>query len=343
MNAARKIIGALVLFLIAIPVLVAVIWAVGVTKAAVSPEFISDFPREVIAEIPDDLEAIVKEAKDPANISDENTRAWFEAVSKAGISPKEILDRTGLSDWMEQELAGALREVGEILRGQREPKPVMIDLRPLKEALDSDLWDVYLAEVLRNLPPCDEQGINRWMELRDFGYRDIKIPACRPDMDVAGVVLKNERMKAIEKMPNDIQLFEDVQFMPFGVSKTVVWLSYLLFLLPLLFVFLGALIAGTSASGFFRWFGASIFVGGSISFVLSFFAGHITQWAIHSAQFSHAEEWSSELGVLVLSKVQWIPTMIVDKLFSPVTLIGGIVCLVGIFFFFLSVPFRKTS
>jgi hypothetical protein len=52
MNAARKTIGALIIIIFGLPTLFAMIWAVGLIRATVSPEFMSDLPREIIAEVP---------------------------------------------------------------------------------------------------------------------------------------------------------------------------------------------------------------------------------------------------------------------------------------------------
>ena len=341
MKPVRKIIGALIILLLAIPMLVTIIWTVGVTKAAVSPELISDLPREIIAELPGYLDEVIKEAQDVTVIEDEETRAWFEALSKVKMTPKELMKKVGITDWMEQELSQSLREIGEILRGQREPDPVMINMRPLKQALDNEEIDLYLLEVLQNLPPCDEEGTDRGLELRDGEPHDFSLPACRPNMDVARVVLQNQRMEAIQEMPDEVEIFEGVRFMSFGFSKTVVWLSYLLFLLPLIFLFLGSIIGGTSTAGFFRWFGVSTFAGGLIPLTISLFAENITKWAIRFAPYSHTDEWSSELGLLVLDKIDWIPILVVEKLFSPVTMVAAIVCVIGVILFTLSFPFRK--
>ena len=48
MNSLRKIIGVFIMLFFALPLLFGIIWAVGTTKAVVSPEFLSDMPREII-------------------------------------------------------------------------------------------------------------------------------------------------------------------------------------------------------------------------------------------------------------------------------------------------------
>ena len=52
MDVVRKSIGVLIIIFIGIPVLFGVIWAVGVTRAVISPEFLSDLPQEIIQKIP---------------------------------------------------------------------------------------------------------------------------------------------------------------------------------------------------------------------------------------------------------------------------------------------------
>jgi len=48
---------------IGLPILFAVIWAVGITRAAVSPELVSDLPKEIIEEVPSIVEEVFEEAK----------------------------------------------------------------------------------------------------------------------------------------------------------------------------------------------------------------------------------------------------------------------------------------
>jgi len=53
MNGIRKVIGLLIIIFIGVPVLISIIWAVGITRAVVSPEFLSEMPREIITKIPE--------------------------------------------------------------------------------------------------------------------------------------------------------------------------------------------------------------------------------------------------------------------------------------------------
>ena len=341
MSTARKIIGLLIIIFVALPILVGVIWTVGVTQAAVSPELISDLPREIISEVPFIIDEVFQEGQDSSVISDRKTRAWFEAASKVEMKPKELLSRTGITDWMEGELSRALGDIGEILRGQREPDPVVFDMRPLKTALRSEEIDLYILKVLDNLPPCDEEGLKDWADMEDRNLSDLSLPPCQPDPELARAVIQGERLRMLEEMEDEIEIFEGVRFMPFHFSNAVVWLSFFLFLVPIVFLFLGSIIGGTGAAGFCRWFGLSTLFGGLIPLGMSLFVEHITKWAIRFAPYSYSDEWSSEIGHLILEKIGWIPLQIVDQIFSPVACVAGVVCIIGVFFFAISFPLGK--
>ena len=105
MTVVRKIIALLIIALIGLPILFGVVWVVGLKKATVSSEFISELPQEIIREIPDIAEAIFEEGQDERVIRDENTRAWFQAAAEAGVSPKQMMADIVLLDWLEYELA----------------------------------------------------------------------------------------------------------------------------------------------------------------------------------------------------------------------------------------------
>lgn len=336
MTAARKIISLLIIIFLGLPALFGVIWVVGLTKASVSPEFVSDLPREIIADIPDLANEIFQEAQDENVISDENTRAWFQAVAKAGVTPKEFMAQIGLLDWLENELSESLEEVGEVLRGERRPRKIVFDLRPLKNILLREDIDLYLMRILENLPPCNAEEERAWLQAAEWDRGMEGLPACRPDLEIAKEVMHYGKFEAVEEMPEEFEILEDVHFLPFGVSRTIILFSYFLFLFPAFFIFIGALIAATSPASFFRWSGVSVFIGGLPALILSFFAKEISLWAIRFAPYSRTEEWSTELSDLVLEKLSWIPMTIVDHLFSPVIVVAGVVCIVGVVLFALS-------
>ena len=343
MIAVRKIIAILIIAFIGLPILFCVIWVVGLTKATVSSEFISDLPQEIIREIPDIAQEIFEEGQDEKVIRDENTRAWFLAAEKAGVSPKQFLADIGLLDWLKYELSDSLDEVGEILRGERRARPITIDLRPLKDILMRDEIDQYLMQVLEELPPCDEEGEREWQQICRWGLDDRELPACRPDMEVAREALIEWRMDAVSEMENEVEIFEDVEFIPFGLSRFLTVISSFLFVFPALFIFIGSLIAATSPASFFRWCGISTFIGALPALLLAFFVKYISLWGLKIAPFYSSDwgSWSPELQELILDKTSWIPMRIIDQIFSPVVTVAAIVCVLGIVLFAISLMVRN--
>jgi len=347
MNIARRFIGLILIVLFGLPTLFGIIWAVGMIKASVSPEFLTELPRKIIADIPRTAGEIFREALDEQYIGDSATRAWFQAAAKTGISPRELMEKTGLLDWMSGELSDSLKQVGRVLRGERRPRPIVIDLRPLKEALLNPEVDLFLEKTLENLPPCDERGQKAWSDLATEGLRHHELPACRPDPTAAKAALSEARARALNDMDNEIEVFDEgVRYMPFlplGLSRTLALLSYFLFIIPAAFIFLGALIAASSPAGFCRWSGTSFLVGGIPALLLSLFTKYLSLWALQAAPFSWHDRWASDLGDLVLDKVRWIPERIIDQLFSPVVWVALFVCLVGVVFIAVSFSVRDKA
>ena len=346
MKVARMIIGLFIIIFLGLPSLFGVVWAVGLIRASVNPEFISDLPREIIKEVPKITDDIFRAAQDKDVIGDENTRAWFQAAAKTGISPRDLMDKIGLMSWLENELSKSLTEIGQILRGERRPRPIWIDLQPLKNAFLNPEFDNFLRATLQNLPPCDQQGDQRWQKYASRTYDRHGWPACRPSLIGAEDVIRAERMEAVNDIPNEIDVFEDVRalrFFPFGFTRTIHLLSYLLFLIPAAFIFLGALIAASSPSSFFKWSGVSVFLGSLPVLLIALFAKNLSLWAIRFGSFSWHDRWSTELSDLVMDKLGWIPSRIIDVLLSPVIAVAAVVCVIGIVLFAVSFSVRNNS
>lgn len=343
MTTVRKIIAAFIIAFIGLPILFGVIWVVGLTKATVSSEFLSDLPQEIIQEIPEIAEEIFEEGKDERVIRDDNTRAWFQAAADAGVSPKQLMDEIGLLDWLEYELSESLDEVGEVLRGERRPRPITLNLRPLKNILMRDEIDSYFLRILEELPPCDDEGERQWVQIGRWGLEDYELPACRPDTEVAREALTEWRMDLIDEMDNEVEIFENVEFIPFGMSRFLTFLSSFLFVFPALFIFIGSLIAATSPASFFRWSGVSTFLGALPALLLAFFVKHVSLWGLKIAPFYSSEwdRWSPELEELIFEKISWIPMRIIDQVFSPVVTVAAIVCVLGIVLFAISLMVRN--
>jgi hypothetical protein len=346
MDAVRKIIGLAIIAFFGLPILFGMIWAVGLIKATVSSEFLTDLPRQVISEVPAAADAIFRDAQNEDFISDANTRAWFQAASKAGMPPSELMAKTGLNEWLTGELSGSLRQAGRVLRGEVRPRPIVIDLQPLKQALLSPEVERYLEATLNNLPPCDEQGLKSWMEVAASGPGHQKLPACRPDPEASQAALAAARTKIVDGIPDNVEVFRDVRHFPafpLGVSRTITLLSFLLFLIPAAFIFLGAVIADSTPAGFLRWSGASILIGGIPALLLALAVKYFSLWGLASGALTWHEHRTSELADLVFDKLRHIPESVINQLFSPVILVAAMVCVAGVVMFALSYSARKTS
>jgi hypothetical protein len=343
MNAVRKIIGLFLIIFIGLPTLFGIVWAVGMMRATVSAEFLTELPRKIIADLPDKTDQIFRDGQKEEFISDKNTRAWFQAMAKTGISPRELMEKTGLLEWMRGELSGSIEQLGLTLRGERRPKPIVIDLQPLKAALLSPEMDRFIDEMLKNLPPCDEQGLEAWTEIAAQGRAHRELPACVPDPTVAKAVILNERAKAVNNIDNELELMSNVHDyprFPFNLSQTVTFITYFLFLIPAVFIFLGALIGASSPAGVFRWSGISVIAGSVPALLLALTAKYFSSWLIKAGPHSWHGHWNSELAELVFDKMRWIPMRIVDQLFSPVVGVALIVGVAGIVLYALSFSVR---
>jgi len=342
MNTARKIIGLLLIIFIGLPTLFGIVWAVGMIKAAVSPEFLSDLPREIIAELPETADEIFRDARSEQFITDDQTRAWFDAAAKSGISPRELLEKTGLMAWIQDEVSDSLRQFGLVLKGERRPRPISINLRPLKSAILHPEMERFLLETLNQLPPCDEQGMKAWVDVATSGSSR-SLPACRPDPAAAKEALLHARSRLVEHIDDEFEVIETsyhFPVVPFGFSRMVSYLSYLLFLIPAAFIFLGAVIGAASPAGIFRWSGISVLAGGFPALLLSLGTKYISLWAIRAWPQGWYEAWPTELGDLVMDKLSWIPMRVVDQLFTPVIGVAAVVCVVGIVLYALSFTVR---
>ena len=340
----RKIGGALILILFGIPVLFGVIWAVGLVRASVSAEVLSDLPREIIADIPRTADEVFLAVQDAKYEGDPEVRAWFQAAAKTGTSPRELMEKTGILSWMEGELAESLRRMGRMLRGETPLREMSIDMRPLKQALLHPEMDKFLIGTLANLPPCDEQGLKAWLSIKDKSDIRRNLPACRPDLPLANDVLLLKKSRAVADIDDSVEIFSNVRSFPFqrfGVAKAVAIGSYFLFLIPALIIFLGVMIAAQSTSGRLTWSGASVLAGSLPVLILAFGLKTFTRWAFGGGGFAWGRAWASDLDRLVLDKLSWIPARVAEAFFSPVVWTAAVVALMGVVLLALAASARS--
>jgi len=339
----RKIIGLLVIVFIGIPTLFGIIWAVGMTRAAVSPELISDLPQEIINEAPYVVDDMYKAMQQKGAMSDDNAREWLDAARKSGFSPRDLMKDIGLLDWLKNELSHSLQKVGEMLRGEIPAETIVLDLRPLKRSLQHEGIEREFMNILDQLPPCtdDQQEIWNGTVLDRYHDHDRSIPACKPDPETIRDSLRTMRQDIDEDIPDEVDLFEDADFFPRGISisKSVVSLTYLLFLIPIAFIALGSIIAATSKTGFLRWSGISTVLGGLSALLLALFAKNVTNLFLYDFPYDYSGHIPFDIREIIFENLSGIFNVVFDKLFSPVIAVAGTVCVVGVILFALSYAF----
>jgi hypothetical protein len=342
MNQTRTILGLLIMIFFAMPILFGIIWAVGLTQAVVSPKMLNELPREIIAEIPDLMDGILLAAKDEKVEFDPNTRTWLTAIAGVATTPRELLKETGLNDWLEKELSGTLRTVGEILNGKTEAREVWLDLRPLKQALNHPAMERYFVQVVENLPVCTPEQGKSWQQEVQGPANNNELPPCRPEAVTSIDTVTSIRGNITRDIPDQVNFFKNSRF-PYhrvNIAKTVMSFTYLLFLLPAVFILVGALIAARCKSHFFRWSGAVTMIGGGLALGLSTLVKQIVPWSMNfkPGQYSsHWMHWNDVLG----DQLGGIFQIFSRHLVAPVITVAGAVCVVGLLLFAFSFTFTR--
>jgi len=346
MKSLRKVIGLLIILLFGLPTLFGIIWAVGLTRAAVSPELLSDMPQEVIEQVPAIVEDVFEAARHDNQIEDVEAREWLRAADRAGISPRQLLEDSGIGSWLRKELWDTTTEIGQILRGEIDYKSVFLDFRPLKEAFRHETMARAFEQVVENLPPCDPDQTEIWKRNASFEDFAEELPPCRPEGEAVRAAWGQVVTEITRDIPDEVEIFEDFEGFPRGipVSKTVISLTYLLFIIPAAFILIGSLIAATSKNSFFRWSGISTLLGALPALGLALLARQIPPYYMNHVSHPHWwDNWqySGDVPVAVLDRLSGVFGIILDNLFTPVVAVAGAVCVVGIILFALSFAFTQ--
>jgi len=338
MSTFRKIIGVFIMIFFAIPILFGVIWAVGLTRAVVSPEFLSDMPQEIIAQVPEVIDQTLKAAEDEEFHLKQNTREWIKAIRQTKTTPRAVLEETGLFKWMQNELTVFFQELGEMLRGEKEIRALKLDMKPLKQAINHPVLDRYVTEVVSGLPPCDIGQLPDWQDVKWQRGFFTSIPPCQPDPAVVGLALASWRSQMGTEIPDEIDTFNKCNNFPrgFRTAQVMISLTYLLFLIPIVIIVIGSLIGAGSRQGFFQWFGLTTIIGGLCALGAGLLAQKFVSLATDWFPFEYSHRFSVEFQNVVLGKMGGIWTSVTDRLFPPVVAVAGVVCIVGLVIFALS-------
>ncbi len=355
MNGIRKVIGLLIIIFIGVPVLIGIIWAVGVTRAVVSPEFLSEMPREIITKIPDLLQETLDAVDREDVIRDEEARQWVRAMADAETTPNELLEKIGIMDWLNTELSRSLDDIGQILRGKMRRRPVILDMRPLKTALRHEGIDLYLKEILGKLPKCTDDQTRQWVEAmaEEIPFRHDTPPACQPpDLVKAVETLRAAWIDEVDEIPDEVDLIEADEWAfstrhGINITHLMVSLTYLLFFFPAVILLVASLIGTSSGPGIIRWVGISTLIGGALAFGLSKLVGKLVLWGIGVGpigySYSDVHFPFEEVGEIFVEKMGDIILLVTDHLFSTVNTVAGTVCIVGIVLIALSYLVRRDT
>lgn len=336
MSTVRKVIAVLLAVFLTVPLLFGIIWCTGMTRVALSPELFADLPKTIMEQMPGVVEELFAAARRSDIDIDPDTRAWLKAADQARMRPSEVLVKSGISRWLEEQLSASLKKVGKVLGGEIPPQEVTLDMRPLKQALTSEVFTAYLREVLLALPQCSAEEMQVWQEIYQDQGRRHEWPACRPTPELADQVLAAMQRNIQRDIPDEVQMMEHFD-MPPGMSwpHGIIQMSYLLFLIPALFVFLTALIGGGDRVGFFRWSGVLTFIGGVLGWLSSIGVAKLVVWAIHVAPYRYSH-YAHSMKQLAFEKTSQLGGLVIKRLFSPVADVSQVVIIVGIVLFALS-------
>ncbi|MGE5342661.1 MAG: hypothetical protein ACM3SY_14395 [Candidatus Omnitrophota bacterium] len=336
MSGFRKVIAVLLIMFIGIPVLIGIVWAVGVTRAIVAPGFLSEFPRELAEKIPTAMDETIVEINRGEISADEHTRIWAKAISEVKPTPGEIFKQIGISSWMKNDLAQSLDQVGAILRGESKPRVVNLNLIPLKTAIRSEALTNYFKEVLKKLPPCTPEQANEWAKVLETGTSHRELPPCQPpDIDQAVNVMRNEIFHEQADMNDQVDLLK-IDNPNFSRRKAVdiaaflKSLTFFLFLIPAVMLFLFALIATTKGTGILRWMGVSSLIGGALAFATARLSLQAIEAGTCGGVHFSSHHHMNYLERIFTHKSGDIIYSFLSRLFSSVDKVSGAVCIVGI-------------
>jgi len=348
MNTFRKIIALIVIIFIIVPLMFGIVWTVGLTKAFLSPELYSKVPQILISETPEIADSILEDLKERdfnrifiiekngSRIYSEDSKKWFEAIKKADISAKEIMKNSGITSWLENELSESLYKISEILKGKVQTHDVYLDMEQLKNAIKSDYLKSSFLKVIKKLPQCSEDNLEKWKQIYDWEDIDRELPACRPDNEeISRHVINKILNDAAKDIPTEVTLIQLDQDYPVGlnISKVANTFSYFIFIIPFIFIALSSIIADSTKIGFLRWFGGTTLVSGLIPLLFAKFVNSIFDFSDNILKF---HVYQDEINTIFQEKINYLINLIISHVFDPVIKVAGVVTIIGLIIFAIS-------
>lgn len=329
------------LCLIGLLVLIPAIIAVGTVRTAISAEYLSDIPREVIKQLPSLADETFKAAQEPGAMTDPNSKMWVDALAKAKLKPSELLKKLGIDDWLKNQLDVVLKGIGDLMRGKGKATDIVLDNRPLKKALTGEAFRSYLQSVLVNLPACDPLAVQDWQNAINAGDSKKPLKACNPGPQAVTMIVSRVST-SMSELPDQKVIVKKEDFPPtYGVNKFASSLIWLVFLLPFVLIAFGAVMGGTGGRGILRWMGVPLLFGGAIplfgawamkSVALGWIKLDPSYWKV-GAQTPY---WTEKADKIVIAKATALIERAATPLFSSTFTVALIVTLVGLGFIIIS-------
>ncbi|MFA6603141.1 MAG: hypothetical protein WCT01_05065 [Candidatus Shapirobacteria bacterium] len=331
-----KIIGWIIIIFLGIPSLFTAIWATGITKGMLSRQLISVIPQQILTNLPDLAQTALNEAQKPGAIKDQNTSTWMMAAGRANKNLNTVLNESGISQWLENDLGKALGQIEPMLKGEEEMKNIEVNMEPLKTALTTPIVEDYLKQVVNSLPTCTSQQLTEWRDELAASNEEKQIPACNPGARMVNQIWEGYRTQvnnipSIGQINDGVSTTTPVRFNLIGWINNWIWV---LFLLPLLTIGAGVWLSENNrakrlSSG--GWIMAATALGTLVS-------GLICQNAIKAAvaagnfgwQQGTSSPWSWEFYSALTKQIGGIATPLVDQVFSPVINLAIIFLVLGI-------------
>lgn len=335
MKGLRIVFGGSILLLVTVPLFVGVIWATGVSQAIFGEDFLAGVHETIIAAVPGLVDEAFEAAQENDAVKDAEARKWIAAASKASLTPSQLLEEIGVYRWLREELGQTIDGVGEALRGERAPEEVVLNVRPLKEALVSSTARLYFQALLDRLPHCDKQEREQWKRLVLNQQKD-HLPACNPGTPIPAGGL-DLMLGRVTDVPDSVSILEDVR-LPWGadyvrLAGRLVWLA---FLLPVIVLLVGGGLVAVSRPAFLGWTGATLIISGAIplfttTVVQEVLVAGLKFDANHWEYLSRSPFWTGKASRALTTHIADIAGDVVAQLFSPVGTVAMTVAGIGIF------------
>jgi len=342
-------VGLIILALVGVPLMAAMIVAVGVTKAALSPEVHLDVAKEVANRAPALADDLFESALQPGAVVDANARAWLTAAHETGVKPSELLVESGLINWLRTQPEEIISKLTAYLNGKLPEQEVVLRTDLLKGAFLHPRMQMFFSDLLSKLPPCEKPQLEVWGEAFNAPKaRGPVLPACDPGVGSATIQVLASRF---QEYPDQVRLLrsdEEHLRRGMGMLGLASGLMWLLLLGPLVVIFAVAALGGGFWRGFWTWSGVSVL----LSALLAMAGGLLLRSVVAAAAVFdpahwHVMErspfWSNQANVTLTRHAAGLFGFVLERFTAPVSHVAAWVAGAGILFIVFALLARSRS